>query len=101
MANVFSQAKDLWKLQQEARKMQSQMKEVKVSATSRDNTIEVQINGLNELVSIQIKDELLSPSKKQILVKNLMESLKEAGKKLQKEMAKDLDLNKVKSMLGV
>ncbi len=101
MANILSQAKDLFKMQQEARKMQSQMRDLRVKAASKDQFVEVEVNGLNELEDIVIDVELLRPEKKVILEKDIKEAIKEATKKLQKEMAKDLDINKVKSMLGM
>lgn len=100
MANVLSQAKDLFKLQQEARNMQNKMKNLVVAGTVKDESVEVRINGLHELVDIDIASDMLAENKKSILVRNIKEAFKDAEKKLQKELMKDMDLEKMKSLLG-
>lgn len=101
MANLFSQAKDIYKMQKEARAMQKKMKEIVVSGFSKDELVEIELNGANELENIEIADELLSSAKKQKLEKNIIEAFKDATKNLQKELMKDMDLDKMKSMLGM
>jgi DNA-binding protein YbaB len=61
----------------------------------------VRINGTQELEDIDITEELLSPEKKERLVKEIKQALKSAQKKLQKEMMKDMDLDKLKGMMGM
>ncbi len=100
MANMFSQAKDLYKMQAEARAMQKKMKQIEIAGYSKDELVEVRINGVNEINEIEIDDELLSPKKKRKLIKGIKQAIKDANKKLQKEMVKDMDLDKIKSMLG-
>jgi nucleoid-associated protein EbfC len=101
MANIFSQAKDLYKMQKQAREMQNKMKQVEVSGYSKDELIEVIMNGVNEMVSIDIDVELLAPAQKQKLERSIVEATKDAAKKLQKELMKDMDMDKMKSMLGM
>lgn len=101
MANVFSQAKDLFKMQQEAKNMQNKMKQIIVSGFSKNELVEVRLNGANELEKIEIDPQMLDANKKFQIEKAIMEAFKEASKKLQKELMKDFDLDKVKSFLGV
>lgn len=101
MANIFSKAKDIYKMQAEARAMQNKMKQIVVSGFSKNEDVEVRINGINELEDININEEVLVPEKKHYLEKSLKQAFKDATKKLQKEMMKDMDLDKMKSMLGM
>ncbi|MBD3280864.1 YbaB/EbfC family nucleoid-associated protein [Candidatus Dojkabacteria bacterium] len=97
---AFSQMKDLYRLQKEARKMQKQMKKMTVEGTSKDELVRVTINGIQEIDEIDIDEELLNPARKVDLIKGIKQAIKEAGKKVQKEMAKDMDMDRMRSMLG-
>lgn len=97
---AFGQMKDLYKLQKEARKMQKQMKKLRIDGYSKDELVRVVINGTQDVEEIEIENELLSEARKVDLVRALKQAFKDAQKKVQKEMAKDMDLDKMKSMLG-
>lgn len=101
MANIFSKAKDLYKMQAEARAMQKKMQAVVVSGYSKGEEVEVRINGANELEEIEISENLLVPERKEMLQRSIKVAFKDATKKLQKELVKDMDLDKMKSMLGM
>jgi len=101
MANVFGQAKDLFKMQQEASRMQKQMKQTIVEGISKDKLISIRMNGQYELEDITLADELLTSARKPQLKRDLIEAFKDSTKKLQKELMKDMDISKMKSMLGV
>jgi DNA-binding YbaB/EbfC family protein len=101
MANIFSQAKELYKMQAEARAMQKKMQEIVVSGLSKNEQVEVRVNGANELQQVNIDDELIDQSKKALLEKSIKQAFQDANKKLQKELMKGMDINKMKSMLGV
>ncbi len=100
MANPFGQARDLWKMQKEAREMQKKMKAIKISGLSDNDKVEVIIDGTQEVQDIFIEDEMMELEKKDVLIRSIKEAVKNAQKSLQKEMMKDLDLDKMKSMLG-
>lgn len=100
MANVFSQAKDLFKMQREAREMQKKMKAIKIAGLSDNELVEVVIDGTQDLDEIHIDDELMDSSRKNDLERAIKEAFKDAQKKLQKELMKDMDLDKIKSMLS-
>lgn len=97
---AFSQMKDLYKLQKEARQMQKKMKKLQIEGVSKDELVSVIINGVQEIDDIHIDDELLSPARKNDLVKALQQAFKDANKSLQKEMMKDMDMDKMRSMLS-
>ena len=92
--------KDLYKLQKEAREMQKKMKEMKISALSKDEHVEVIIDGTQAIQELNISDDLMTPDRKKDLEKEIKQAMEEAQKLLQKEMAKDMDIDKLKSMLG-
>ena len=97
---MFSQLKDIYKLQKEAREMQKKMKDVKIVGLSDDEDIKIYMNGLQEIDTMDIADELMSVDNKKQLVKEIKEAMKDAQKKLQKELSKDMDISQLKSMLG-
>lgn len=100
MANIFGQMKDLYKMQQEAREMQKKMKAIKISGLSENEKIEVIIDGTQEILEVFIEDEMVNVDRKKDLEKAIKQAMKDAQKKLQKELMKDMDMSKLKSMLG-
>lgn len=90
----------MYKMQREAKKMQQQMRKVKVSGASRNEMVRVYFNGAQEIENITIDDELLSPEQGGALVDSIKEAYKDYQKKLQKELAKDMDIDQIKGMLG-
>ncbi len=97
----FSQMKDLYKLQKEARKMQKELKKTRIVGTDKRDLVKVIINGLQELEDIEIADDLFDINRRSELTKALKEAFKDANKKVQKEMAKNMDLDDIKSMLNI
>jgi DNA-binding protein YbaB len=100
MAGAFGKMKDLYKLQKEARAMQKRMKQMRISGLSKNEHVEIIINGTQEVEEIDISDELLSADRKKDLIKEIKEAMESAQKQLQKEMAKDMDLDSLRNMLG-
>jgi DNA-binding YbaB/EbfC family protein len=97
---AFGQMKELYKLQKEARKMQKEMKKLSVEGYSKDEKVRIVLNGLQEIEDIEIDESLLSAGNARILVNAIKEAHRDASKEVQKEMAKGMDLDKMKSMLG-
>ena len=92
--------KDLMKMRSEAMKLQDQMKKITIIGKSKEEQVEVTIDGTQEILDMIISDEVLNPLLKDSLIKQMKEAFKDAQKKLQKEMAKDMDMDKLKGMLG-
>ena len=97
----FGKLGDMYKLQKEARSMQKKMKAVNVDGESKAGDVVVKINGVNEVIDIDIDEGLLTPDKVEQLVKKLKQAFKSAQKRLQREMMKDMDIDKLKGMMGV
>ena len=96
--NPFGTVKDIYKLQREAKKMQEEMKLILVTGESKKSLVKITINGAQELVDISFDDQILGD--KVELKKHIKDAYTDAQKKLQKEMAKGMDLDKLKGMLG-
>lgn len=100
MANPFSQAKDLLKMQGEARKMQKEMKTKKFYGESNKSFVKVELNGTGDIENIEINDLLLDKDRKNDLISHLKDAYKDAQKKIAKDLAKDFDMSKLKDMFG-
>jgi DNA-binding protein YbaB len=100
MKNIFGQVGDLYKMQKEAKKMQNDMKKVVVSGLSRNEDVEVVMNGAQEVIEIGIDDSYMLIDQKSKLERALMEAFKDGQKKIQKKMMQDMDMDKIKNMLG-
>jgi DNA-binding YbaB/EbfC family protein len=96
--NPFGTVKDIYKLQKEAKRMQEEMKLVIVTGESKKALVKVTLNGAQELVDVSFDDAIVGD--KEELKKHIKDAYADAQKKLQKEMAKGMDLDKLKGMLG-
>ena len=84
----------------EAKKLQKEMRKVKVSGRSKDELVRMYFNGAQELENVTIDEELLDPDRISDLVDGIKEAHKDYQKKLQKEMTKDLDMDQLRGILG-
>ena len=100
MANPMGQMKDMYKMQKEAKEMQKKLKKQKLTGESKNGMIVIHMNGAQEFEDIDIDDSLLDPEMIVVLKKNMEEAFKDYQKKLQKEMMKDFDMDKLKGMLN-
>ena len=92
--------KELIKMQMEAKKMQNKLREKKISGESKDGMLKVFLNGAQEFEDIWVDDSLMDVDMMDRFKKDMKEAFKDYQKKLQKEMAQDIDLDKIKGMLG-
>ncbi len=86
---MFDKAKDMYKLQKQARKIKKDLKNTHIEAEHEGVTIT--INGEQEVVKIEISDEALQ--NKSTLQDNLLKAFNKAIKKSQQigaEMMKDV-----------
>ncbi|MHB8362697.1 MAG: YbaB/EbfC family nucleoid-associated protein [Patescibacteria group bacterium] len=101
MANPFSQARDLMKLQGEVKKMQKDMESRKFIGESNKGFVKIYLNGTGEILDIVIDDILIGMERKVDLVSHIKDAYKDAQKKMSRDMAKDMDLSKLKNFMGV
>ncbi len=100
MANIFGQMKDLYKMQREAKKMQDKMKKLKVTGESKDGNIRMYFNGAQELEDMTIDSSILNPEDQDRIIEGVKQAYQDFQKKLQKKMAKNFDMDQLKSMMG-
>jgi DNA-binding protein YbaB len=82
---LFGQAKDLYKLQKQAKKIKKELKNLHIEAEV--NGIVITITAEQEVVDIKIPEEMLTPEKAAELQKNLIEAFNKAIKKAQEVAA--------------
>ena len=92
--------RELIKMQMEAKKMQNRLREKKISGESKDGMVKIFMNGAQEFEDIWIDDDLLDSNMMDRMKKDMKEAFKDYQKALQKEMAQDMDLDKIKSMFS-
>jgi DNA-binding protein YbaB len=100
MANVFSQMKDLYKMQAEAKEMQKKLKTVKITGESDDKDVVIYMNGAQEFEDIFISDSLLSEGMLVVIKKKFQEAFKDYQKKLAKQIQSNFDVEDIKKVLG-
>lgn len=86
---MFDKAKDLYKLQKQAKEIKKKLKNTHIEAES--DGITVIVNGEQEIMEIKISDEAMSD--KDLLEKNLVKCFNKAVKKSQQigaEMMKEV-----------
>ena len=87
-------------MQMEAKKMQNKLREKKITGESKDKMLKITMNGAQEFEDIQIDESLMDIDMIDRFKKDMREAFKDYQKKLQKEMAQDIDLDKIKGLLG-
>lgn len=87
-------------MQSEAKKMQKQLREKKISGESKDGSLKIYMNGAQEFEDIYMDDQLLESEDIDLIKKRMKEAFKDYQKKLQKQMAQDMDLDSLKSMFS-
>ena len=92
--------KELIKMQMEAKKMQNKLREKKITGESKDKMLKISMNGAQEFEDIQVDDSLMDTDMIDRFKKDMSEAFKDYQKKLQKEMAQDIDLDRIKGLLG-
>ncbi len=91
---------EIMRMQSEAKKMQSKMREKKLRGESKDGKIVIFMNGAQEFEDIYIDDMYLDPEMSNALKNGMKEAFKDFQKKLQKDAAQDIDIEQIKKMFG-
>jgi DNA-binding protein YbaB len=90
---LFDQAKDLYKLQKQAKQIKQQLKNLHIEAEV--NGIIVTISGEMEVMDVKIPKEMMSTEKHDQLQKDLLAAINKAMKKAQEVAAE-----KMRGMMG-
>lgn len=100
MANIFSQMKDLYKMQAEAKEMQKKLKNVKITGESDDKNVVIYMNGAQEFEDVFIDDSLLQEGMMEVIRRKFQEAFKDYQKKLAKQIQNSFDVEDIKKVLG-
>ena len=98
--SAFNNLKDLYKMQKEAKEMQKKLRMQIISGESKDGSVKIFMNAAKEFEDIKIADNLMDPDMLDLLKKRMKEAFADLDKKLQKEMAKQFDMDSLRGMLG-
>jgi DNA-binding YbaB/EbfC family protein len=93
MVNPLSAGKKILDAKSKLKKMQDDMRNIQASGESDKGRVKVTLNGVNEMVKIEIIDELLASDKKDMLTKAIISASNDAKKKLDKELEKNMRNN--------
>ncbi|HRY22538.1 MAG TPA: YbaB/EbfC family nucleoid-associated protein [Candidatus Dojkabacteria bacterium] len=91
---------EVLKMQNEAKKLQKQLKERKIKGESKNGMVVIYMNATQEFEDVHIDDEYLSPDMFEALKKGFKEAFKDYQKKLQKEMVQDMDMDQLRNMFS-
>lgn len=89
---------EIIKMQNEAKKIQNKMRERKIKGESKNGLICIYMNGAQEFEDIHIDEQYLEPGMEKEIKNGFKEAFKDYQKKLQREMAQDIDIDQLKSM---
>lgn len=90
----------LLQMRNEAVAMQKKMQGKKIMGESRDGRIKLAMNAAQELEALIVDEEIVDSDTLRVINLGMKEAFKDYQKKLQKEMAKDVDIDQLKKMLG-
>ncbi len=93
MGNMQKMMKQVQKMQADMARLQEELADKTVEASSGGGVVTVVVNGKQEVVSIKIKPEAVDPDDVEMLEDLLLAAVKEATKKSQ-EMATE-EMNKI------
>ncbi len=91
--SFFSQAKDLYKLQKQAKQMKAELKNLHIEVDTKD--IQVTVSAEMEVMKVSVGAEWLVAERKVELEKTLLEAINKGLKK-----AQDVAAEKMRSMMG-
>ena len=84
---MFSKLKEIKDLRSQAKTIQGLLADVSIEASAAWGRVKIKMSGNQEVQSVTIDPELLTPNKKSDLEKAVGEAITEANKKAQKAMA--------------
>lgn len=100
MNNPLSQIGKINKMRKVGEQKKKEMQNIKIEGISDKQRVKITLNGLYEIIDLQITDELLSVANKDILIKAINSAYSDARKKLEKELAKSMDIKQLMEMFN-
>jgi len=91
---------DTLKMARKAQQAKSQMAEIEVAGKSKSGMTALLLNGLSEILEISFDDELIKNPDANRLEEEVIQAFEDAKGQLEKEMAKNMDIDSLRNMLG-
>lgn len=91
---------DTLKMVRKAQQAKNQMSEIEVAGRSKSGLTALLLNGLSEIVEISFDDELFTNIDASRLESEVIEAFEDAKKQLEKEMAKNMDMDSLRDLLS-
>lgn len=88
------------KLIQKAQQAKGRMKKVTAAGRSKDGSVAVLLNGLNEIEEISISPELIAKNSSKAVENAVVEAYNDARKQLEKVMAQSMNMDEMRDMLS-
>ena len=86
----FTKLKEVQQLRKQAKQIKNVLEDVTIQGSAMGQKIQIQMNGNQDLIGVQIDPSLLDPSMKEKLEKGLVDAINTTTKELQKTMAKKI-----------
>ena len=87
---MFDKAKKLFQLQQQAKKLQAELREMSFEGVELGGKVRVVVNGEQKVNEIEIAEELLAPSEKEAVQRFLKQAITSAISKSQQAAAQKM-----------
>jgi|WetSurMetagenome_2_1015567.scaffolds.fasta_scaffold613952_2 DNA-binding protein YbaB len=87
---MFDKAKKLFQLQQQAKKLQAELREMSFEGVELGGKVRVVVNGEQKVNEIEIAEELLAPSEKEAVQRFLKQAVTSAISKSQQAAAQKM-----------
>ena len=87
---MFDKAKQLWKLQGEAKKLKAELEAMQFEGVELGGKVRVVVNGEQKVVAVEIDESLLQPSEKEAVQRFLKQAITAAVTKAQQAAAEKM-----------
>lgn len=92
---MFGKIGKLGKLAKQAMEQSKKLGQIEVVGDYKGGLVKITLNGKMEIVNISIDETLLDPNKAKELKKGILKAHRNATKKIQKELAKTMDMSQI------
>lgn len=104
MFNPIKLGKNILDAKKKYEEFRKKMNEIRVVGESKRGLVKITLNGLKEVVDVNISNELINVEYKEELQRHIKDAINDAGKKLEKDALKlmnDSDtMDMLRNMLG-
>ncbi len=96
---MFGKFGDLAKLAKMAMEQSKKLSQIEATGEAERGAVRVRINGKMEVVGVTVDEEYFARADHKSIAKAFLKAHKDAFKKIQKELRKQMDVNEIMGML--